>query len=90
MIKIVDKRCSKCDKVYQDVIDDEDLKCECGGKLQRLFSLHKDVQMLPHWNEHMGHEPVYINDREHFKKELKKRNLSEVSLKKPKKTMYFI
>jgi len=89
VIKIVDKRCSVCEKTYYDVIDDEEILCSCGGQLQRMFSLHKDVQMLPHWEEHMGHEPVWIEDRQHFKKELKKRGLDEVPLKKPKGTLYF-
>ena len=89
MIKIVDKRCSECDKVYYDVIDDEAITCSCGGQLKRMFSLHKEVQMLPHYNEHMSHEGVYIEDRQHFKKELKKRGLSEVVLKKNKNTLYF-
>lgn len=89
MIKIVDKRCSQCDKVYYDVIDDDMVLCNCGGQLMRMFSLHKDVQMLPHWNEHMGHEPVFIEDRQMFKKECKKRGLAETTLKKPKNTLYF-
>ena len=89
MIKIVDKRCNECEKVYQDIIDEDFNKCECGGKLERLFTLNKDMQMLGHWNEHMGHTPVYINDREHFKKEIKKRGLEEVQLKKPKNIQYY-
>jgi predicted nucleic acid-binding Zn-ribbon protein len=90
VIKIVDKRCSQCEKVYYDVIDDDMSVCTaCGGQLQRMYSMHKEVQMLPHWCEHMAHEPVFIHDRQHFKKELKKRGLDEVPLKKPKGTLYF-
>ena len=90
MIKIVDKRCSQCEKVYYDVIDDDAISCpNCGGQLMRMFSLHKEVQMLPHFNEHFSHEGIYIEDRQHFKRELKKHGLAEKVLKKPKNTLYF-
>lgn len=89
MIKIVDKRCDLCNRVYENVLNDTDNVCKCGGNLQRLFSYNKKVQMLPHWQEHMGNEPVYIEDRQHFDKECKKRGLDTKPLKKPKNTMYF-
>jgi predicted nucleic acid-binding Zn-ribbon protein len=90
VIKIVDKRCGQCEKVYYDVIDDEMSVCvSCGGQLQRMYSMRKEMQMLPHFNEHLSHEGVYIEDYQHFKRELKKRGLDGVPLKKPKGTLYF-
>ena len=90
MIKIVDKRCDLCNKIYENVDDNTDTICECGGELKRLFGYNKPMQMLPHWEENMGHEPVWIEDREHYNKEAKKRGLYQVPLKKPKKVQYFI
>lgn len=90
MVKIVDKRCSQCEKVYYDVIDDDMSVCTaCGGQLQRMYSMRKEMQMLPHFNEHLSHEGVYIEDYQHFKRELKKRGLDGVPLKKQKNIMYF-
>lgn len=66
----------------------KEYKCSCGGKMERLFTMRKEMQMLPHWNEHIDHTPVYIEDYGHFKKELKKRGLVGVGLKKPKGKIY--
>jgi hypothetical protein len=91
MIRFADFRCIKCGEITEDLALGEDsYECECGGLLERIFTINKDVQMLPHWNEHMGHEPVYIEDRQMFKKECKKRGLGEITLKKPKNIQYYI
>lgn len=90
MIKIVDKRCDLCNRVYENVLDDADNVCKCGGNLQRLFSYNKRMQMLPHWAEHFTHEPVYVEDREDFDKKCKKYGVYARSLKKPKTRQYFI
>lgn len=90
MIRIADFRCNSCGKVKEDlIVDGKEYKCNCGGTLERMFTIAKRMQMLPHVCEHMGHEPVYIEDREHFDKELKKRGLYGVPLKKPKNIQYF-
>ena len=92
MIRLADFKCNKCGNIEVDLIleTDKEYKCKCGGILERMFTMRKEMQMLPHINEHMGNEPVYIEDYQQFKKELKKRGLHGVPLKKQKNTMYFI
>jgi DNA-directed RNA polymerase subunit RPC12/RpoP len=91
MIKIADFKCEKCSKVIENLEIDEEHKCDCGGNLLRIFGLRKEMQMLPHWDEHMDHDPVWIEDYGHYKKEMKKRGYEGVSLKKHfGKTKYFI
>ncbi len=91
MIRLADFKCGKCGKITEDLLleDDKEYICECSGKMERLFTMRKEMQMLPHFNEHLSHEGVYIEDYGHFKKELKKRGLDGVPLKKQKNTMYF-
>jgi len=90
MIRFADFRCEKCGEITEDLpLGEDEYFCECGGELKRIFSLNKEVQMLPHYCEHMSHEGVFIEDRQHFKRELKKRGLEEKVLKKPKNTLYF-
>lgn len=92
MIKLSDYKCDSCGEIAEDLVveeDDKTYKCHCGGIVKRIYGTNKRMQMLPHWNEHLGHEPVYIEDREHFDKELKKRGLGAISLKKSKERKYF-
>ncbi len=91
MVKIADYRCNKCGEIAEDLYLDNDIKyeCKCGGIMERMYGIRKEMQMLPHLNEHMSHEGVYIEDYQHFKKELKKRGLEGIGLKKPKNVMYF-
>jgi len=90
MVKIADFKCDSCGEIIEDlIVEDKIYKCHCGGTFKRMFTVGKRMQMLPHINEHLGHEPVYINDREHFDKELKKRGLHAVPLKKSRNRKYF-
>jgi len=91
MIKLADFKCEKCGNVKPDLFMDEKHVCECGGELKRMYGCRKEMQMLPHWYEHFGHEPVYVEDYAQFKKEAKKRGLEPVPLKNHlgKKRQYF-
>lgn len=88
-MQLVDYRCDRCGEIVEDLEAGQEFKCNCGGILKRLFTVRKEMQMLPHLNEHLGHEPVYITDYGHFKKELKKRGLYGIPLKKSKGKKYF-
>jgi hypothetical protein len=82
MIKVVDKRCSECGEVIFDVVDKDVKKCDiCGGKLNRIYGMHKFKEYPEGYYENFEEpdgKPVYIKDREHFWKEAKKRGLEPV------------
>jgi hypothetical protein len=55
---------------------DEVIKCECGKVMERLITA---PTIIPDWEpyleENMGNEPVMIQSRQHYREELKKRDL---------------
>jgi len=82
MIKIVDKKCLKCGKIYYDVVDSDVKKCNiCGGELVRIYGMRKYKEYPAGYYENFEEtdgQPVYIKDREHFWKEAKKRGIEPV------------
>lgn len=75
MIKIVDKKCNKCNQVVTDVSSDEKVCPYCGGELVRIYGFRKYNEYPAGYYTNFGDKPVYISDREHFWKEAKKRGL---------------
>ena len=76
-MKIVDKRCEDCKKVYENLIDGDKDKCGCGGKLLRLYSVKPEIFKVG-WYENFEYDPIYIDTKKQFKKELDKRGLVRV------------
>ena len=73
---LVDKKCENCEFVKEDLFAGEDDICpKCGTKLKRIFGYKKYKEFIPAWFEHFDHEPIFIDSREQFKAECKKRNL---------------
>ena len=76
-MKIIDKRCDICKKVYEDMLDSDDDKCACGGKLLRLYSVRPEIFQAG-WYENFEFEPIYIETKKQFNNEMKKRGLVRV------------
>ncbi len=89
-MKLVDKKCRNCGKVYRDLIDtdsdadsDKDSakdsdKCECGELLYRIFSFRPDIFFKPGFYENFEYDPIYIENKKQFKQECDKRGLVRV------------
>lgn len=72
--------CGKKDGQWAS-IGQEALACDaCGSVMTRLFtpptSIIPDIE--PHFDEHMGHEPVLVTSRQHKKALLRERGLVEI------------
>ena len=76
-MKLVDKRCSKCKRIYEYMLDSDNSKCECGGNLLRLFSIKPEIFKVGYY-ENFEAEPIYIETKKQFKQELDKRGLVRV------------
>jgi hypothetical protein len=76
-MKLVDKKCDKCSKVFEDLFDD-DVKCACGGSLIRLYRSTRIEIFKPGYYENFELEPIYIDTKKQFQKECDKRGLVRV------------
>jgi len=76
-MKLVDKRCNKCNKVYEYMLDKDDSKCQCGGILLRLYSVKPEI-FKAGWYENFEFDPIYIDTKKQFKQEMDKRGLVRV------------
>ena len=76
-MKLVDKRCDKCNKVYEYMLDSDDNNCECGGKLLRLYSVKPEI-FKAGWYENFEFDPIYIDTKKQFQQEMDKRGLVRV------------
>ena len=55
---------------------DEIIACDCGLVMERLITAPTIIpDWTPYLEENMGSEPVMIQSRQHYAKELKKRDL---------------
>jgi len=77
-MKLVDKRCKNCGKVYIDLFDSDIDICECGDVLLRIFSFRPDVFFKPGFYENFEYDSIYIENKKQFKQELDKRGLVRV------------
>lgn len=77
-MKLVDKKCEDCGKVFEDVFDDEALVCDCGGKLLRLYSSARIELFKAGWYENFELFPIYIDTKKQFQQECDKRGLVRV------------
>ena len=75
MIRMVDMKCSKCGKVHEEYLyeDNKEYTCNvCKGKLLRIYGNYQKYKEYPEgYYENFDHEPVYIKDREDFYKKCK-------------------
>lgn len=75
---IYDYQCTsdecKCEfEEFRHIEDREDMACpKCGTKAKLLISRTKDDWFRPHWNEHLTHEPVFVESKGHYKQLCKK------------------
>jgi hypothetical protein len=76
-LKLVDKRCEKCSKIYEYMIDKDDDKCACGGNLLRLYSVKPEIFKAGYY-ENFEFDPIYIETKKQFKQECDKRGLVRV------------
>jgi hypothetical protein len=77
-MKLIDKRCNNCKKVFTDLFDDDSRKCDCGGVLERLYSSPRLEIFQAGYYENFEFEPIYIETKKQFNQELKKRGLVRV------------
>lgn len=71
-------RCLNCHREFVRVVpmkDRDGQTCECGGEVERLFSLINTPTFKPQWDENLGPGKVFIESEKQFKRELKKRGL---------------
>ncbi len=81
MIRLADFKCNHCGAVVYDVFLDEadTAKCKCGsGNLARIFGFDKYKEFQVGYYENFEHKPIYIESRQQFKDECKKRGLERV------------
>jgi len=57
--------------------DLDDSKCECGSTLLRLYSVKPEI-FKAGWYENFEFDPIYIDTKKQFKKEMNKRGLVRV------------
>lgn len=82
MSPIYDFKCPDCG-VIPNVwakMDESYTKCpKCGILTQRLISpANVSPDMKPYLDPNLGHEPVYVESRQHRKRLMKERGLSEI------------
>lgn len=75
-------RCNACEKVtdeYRSISTRLDVKpCECSGKKEFFLSTsERRGPSYPFMDTNLDHKPIEIHSLSHYRKELKKRNLSE-------------
>lgn len=76
-----DFKCKKCGEIIEDVFLDEadKLQCKCKSKdITRIYGFDKYKEFEVGYYENFEHKPIYIESREQFKRECKKRNLERV------------
>jgi len=74
-MKIVDKKCTNCNLVVRDLIEEETDICPCGFELKRIFSFRKLKDFTPGLYEHFEHDPIYIASRKQYREECDRRGL---------------
>jgi len=77
-MKLVDKKCKNCGRVYTNLFEEDNDVCKCGSPLARIFSFTRIKPFQAGFYENFELEPIYIEDRKQFKQELDKRGLVRV------------
>ena len=77
-MKLVDKKCKICGKVYIDLIDSDNDRCECSEPLYRIYSARIQKPFQEGMYENFEYEPIYIENKKQFKNECDKRGLVRV------------
>jgi putative FmdB family regulatory protein len=71
--------CQDCNREFeaiQSIANRERAMCDCGSlNTKQLISPTKKDWFRPHWNEHLDSQPIFIESKEHYKKECEKRGL---------------
>lgn len=77
---LYDYKCTVCDHEFEEfrhVEDRLDMTCpKCQSIAKQLISRTKDDWFRPHWNEHITHEPVYVESKRHYKELCKKHGVT--------------
>jgi putative FmdB family regulatory protein len=77
---LYDYKCSNCgmvENVWAKINEQEKL-CACGLWMKRVISATRSTPDLqPYLDPNMGHEPVYVESRQHRKRLMKERGLAE-------------
>lgn len=76
-MRIVDKKCEVCGKVFEDVILDEEIKC-CSKIAQRLFGYRKYSEFIPGYYSHFTHEDIYLDSPEAYARACKKYHVDQM------------
>jgi hypothetical protein len=76
-MKLVDKKCRECGKVYEYMLDSENDICECGKPLYRIFSVKPEIFKAGYY-ENFEAQPIYIETKKQLQQELDKRGLVRV------------
>ena len=78
---IYDYKCNVTGQVVEKIagVDDEKLTCQCGGKLERQFTIHYTAisDMKPYLDEHIGDQPIWIKSRKHRQQVMKETGVYE-------------
>jgi len=72
---IVDKKCTNCNIIVNDLIADDIDLCSCGYELKRIFGFRKLKEFIPGMYSHFEHDDIYIESREQYREECDKRGL---------------
>lgn len=75
---LYDVKCENCEKVKEifKKIDDPLSKCECGGELRILLNAKGRDWFQPHWNENLDDKPIFVESKQQYREECKKRGLT--------------
>jgi putative FmdB family regulatory protein len=78
-VPLYDYICLECNREFeasQKVEDREKAMCDCGSlNTKLLITCNKRDWFRPHWNEQLDITPVYVESKEHYRKECEKRGL---------------
>lgn len=79
---IYDYKCSDCGLIENvwAKIDEQELPCKCGLTMTRVISATRtNPDLQPYLDPNLGHEPVWVESRQHRKRLMKERGLAESS-----------
>ena len=75
-MKVIDKKCNKCEKTKVDAFDDEKDIC-CGEEKKRVFGYRKYSEFIPGMYSHFGHDDIYLASVDDYRKACKKHNVAQ-------------
>lgn len=77
-MQLADFKCLKCGQLQEDLPIGGTYNCSCGNTMKRVFGFLKPPEFIPGYYENFEDKPIYIESKEEFKREAKKRNLEQV------------